>query len=302
MNDYLLKEYQIKRKMEDFALAAGYLPYEPALFENYENFSSLVCEVQRDQVVTVLTGQKFQLLRPDITTTIMNNIRSNVANGEVLKLFYQSTVYRSVGDGIKAINQFGIECLGITDDGCDVDILHLAISYLQNVSFILEVGTTKFLDKLLQQCNLNPQQEKVFRKLVYIKNREELVKFGKLHHLADEVQAILPHLFELRGTYEEVLANLQKFPIGDLLVDTLVDVAYLKAFDQQIFIDLSMTSKLSYYDGLIFKGYYRALPEAVLSGGRYTIDEIINGNAIGFSIDVDNWLKIQKKEGSTWHI
>jgi len=296
MNNYVLKEYQMKKKMEDFAQKLGYLPYEPPLFENYDHFSSLNCEVKKEHLVTVVNGQKFQLLRPDITTTIMNNVRPNVADGEVLKLFYQSTVYRLIDADIKAVNQFGIEYLGVADGVCESDMLGLAISYLQDVPFIIEVGTTKFLKKLLQLCDLDAQQEKVFRKLVYIKNREELVKFGKLNHLPDHVQAISPKLFSLRGTYEEVLTKLQTFKIGSLLADAPADVAYLKNFDQQVVFDLSMTSEFTYYDGVIFKGYYRNIPQAVLSGGRYA------GNAIGFSIDVDSWLMAQKEDGLIWNI
>jgi len=300
MNNYVLKEYQMKRKMEDFALQLGHLPYEPSLFENYDDFSALSCEVKKEQLVTVINGQKFQLLRPDITTAIMNNVRPPVNSENILKLFYQSTVYRTldVADAstqIKGINQFGVEHLGIINAKCERDMLELAISYLQDVPFILVVGTTKFLKKLLQLCDLDIQQEKVFRKLVYTKNREELVKFGKLNHLPSQVQAILPKLFTLRGTYEEVLTKLQPFHIGSSFINTLVDVAYLKDIDKQIVFDLSVTSELTYYDGVIFKGYYRNIPQAVLSGGRY-------GNAIGFMIDVDSWLIAQKEDGSIWNI
>jgi len=285
----------MKRKMEDFALGLGYLPYEPPLFENYDYFSSLSCEVKKEQLITVINGQKFQLLRPDITTAIMNNVQPLIRADEVLKLFYQSTIYRLLDNGIRGVNQFGIEHLGIVNMNCESDMLGLAISYLQDAPFIVEVGTTKFLNKLLQLCDLDVQQEKVFRKLVYIKNREELVKFGKLNHLPNGVQAILPKLFSLRGTYEEVLTRLQTFSINSSIIDALSDVAYLKDFDQQIVFDLSMTSEFTYYDGIIFKGYYRNVPQAVLSGGRY-------GNAIGFMIDVDNWLIAQKEDGSVWSI
>ena len=295
MNKYLLEEYQMKRKMEDFALRLGYLPYEPTLFENYDHFFALSSEVKKEQLVTVINGQKFQLLRPDITATILNNVKPNIRNNEVLKLFYQSTIYRSLDDGIKAINQFGIENLGIADEECERDVLGLAISYLQDVPFILEVGTVNFLNKLIQLCALDQQQEKIFRKLVYIKNREELVKFSKLHKLSKEIQVILPELFSLRGKYEEVVTKLQTFSAGDILIDTLAELEYLNEFDQQIIFDASMSSELTYYDGIIFKGYYRTIPQAVLSGGKYA------SNAIGFSIDVDNWLRAQKKEGSEWN-
>jgi len=302
VNSYVLKEYQMKRKMENFALELNYLPYEPSLFENYDHFSALSHEVKKEQLVTVINGQKFQLLRPDITTTIINNVLPNIEDGKILKLFYQSTIYRTLDAGIKAINQFGIECLGIANTQCERDVVSLAISYLQDVPFIVEVGTTKFLDKLLQLCNLDIQQEKVFRKLVYIKNREELVKFGKLNNLSSQVQAILPKLFTLRGSYEEVITKLQNFQIGNSLTDALSEISHLKNTGKQLVFDLSLTSELTYYDGIIFKGYYRNIPQAVLSGGRYAVDKTVNRNAIGFSIDVDTWLTAQKEEGSIWNI
>ncbi|MCL2559024.1 MAG: ATP phosphoribosyltransferase regulatory subunit [Turicibacter sp.] len=296
MNNRVLKDYQMKRKMEDFALAAGYLPYEPSLFEHYDDFDAMSSEVKREQLVTVINGQKFNLLRPDITTIIMNQVRPNVPAKDVLKVFYQSTVYRLLDGDIKAINQFGMEYLGVIDGQCERDVLSLAIAYLQDVPTVFEVGTTQFLNQILQLCALDPQKEKVFRKLVYIKNREELVKFGKLHDLPEGVQAILPQLFNLRGSYKEVVTRLQRFAIGDLLIETLAELAYLNDFDQVVIFDPSMASELTYYDGIIFKGYYRNVPHAVLSGGRYA------GNAIGFSIDVDQWLTAQKEEGSAWHI
>ena len=296
MNSYVLKEYQMKRKMEDFALSSGYLPYEPTLFESYDHFSMLSGDVKKEQLVTVINGQKFQLLRPDITTTIMNNVLPYIPEGQCVKLFYQSTVYRASSSGIKAIDQFGIEYLGLTNWPCERDILSLAISYLQDVPFVLEVGTTAFLNQLIDLCELGAEQEKIFRKLVYIKNREELVKFGKVNQIPNDVQLILAELFTLRGTYTEVLMKLKSLPLGSTLSMTLNEVDYLKAFEDQVVFDLSMNNERAYYDGIIFKGYYRHVSKAVLSGGRYA------GNAIGFSIDVDKWMKGQKEESAIWTI
>ena len=301
MNEYALNEYLMKRKMEDFALKHGYLPYEPRLFESYDDFSSLSCEVKKEQLATVINGQQFQLMRPDITTSIMNDILPNMKNDEQLKLFYQSTIYRALEQKIKAVNQFGIEYLGVIDQECEKEMLDLAISYLEDVPFVLEVTTTEILKNILQICALDAEQEKIIRKLIYIKNREELVKFGEINKLPVEIQQLLPKLFTLRGSYEEVINQLQNFKIKNTLLDPLTKISYLKEFNHpQIIFDLSMTSELTYYEGIIFKGYYPKIPSEVLSGGRY------GKNAIGFSIEVDSWLKAQKlrsqEEGSAWHI
>ena len=297
MNSYLLKEYQMKQKMVDYALKHGHFPYDPPLFEDYDNFSTLSCEVKKEQLVTVINGTRFQLLRPDITTMIMNHVRPQIKGSETLKLFYQSTVYRLLESGIKSINQFGIEYLGVAGVDYDMAVIDLATKYLEGVRFAFEVGTTKFLTLLLQLCNLDTQQEKIFRKLVDIKNQEELVKFAEVNHLPSQVQAILPELFRLRGSYEEVVANLMRFDVGEVLRGAVDDVSYLQDFtQQQLIFDLSMTSELTYYDGVIFKGYYRNSPCEVLSGGRYA------GNAIGFVVDVDNWISAQKEADSHWNI
>jgi len=297
MNEYVLKEYRMKRQMADFALDKGYLPFEPSLFEDYDRFSALDHELKKEQLLTVVSGQQFQLLRPDITTAIMNRVLPNVKARSETKLFYQSTIYRMSETGIKGIRQFGIEYLGAKEVASDREVLDLAVAYLEGAPFVLEVGTTKFLSKLLELCQLDVQQEKVLRKLVYIKNKEELAKFGKVNGLPLDIQLILAEIFSFRGTYEDVLTKLRAFKVGTGLLDILHEVAYLQDLTgAQVIFDLSMSSELKYYDGVIFKGYYRKVPQAVLSGGRYA------ENAIGFSIAVDPWLGVQKEVDSPWNI
>ena len=58
----------------------------------------------------------------------------------------------------------------------------------------------------------------------------------------------------------------------------------------KIVIDFSVVSDMKYYNGIVFKGYIKGVPESVLSGGQY--DALISqmgkqGRAVGFAVYMD---------------
>lgn len=58
----------------------------------------------------------------------------------------------------------------------------------------------------------------------------------------------------------------------------------------KIVIDFSVVSDMKYYNGIVFKGYIRGVPESVLSGGQY--DALIrqmgkHSRAVGFAVYMD---------------
>ena len=267
-------------------MEAGYAPYEPSLFEPYEHYSSLSDGVDLGQLVTVMNSeQKFQLLRPDITTVVLRDLLPRIDKDGETKLFYQSAVYRSDKQSVREINQFGLECLGNLGVDAEKEMIGLALKYLEGAPFLLEVGTTKFIGKLIALSGMAAQEEKIFRSLLLAKNKEELMKFARLKGLPEGVQELIPHLFSLRGELASIKERLKPLILGESLIGTLSDWDKLEQFSKKMIFDVSMASEITYYDGTIFKGYYRNVPRAILSGGRY------RDVGIGFSIDVDSWLK-----------
>ena len=74
---------------------------------------------------------------------------------------------------------------------------------------------------------------------------------------------------------------------------------YMKNIGDKIIFDLSMVSELSYYDGIIFRGYIRGSNKEIIKGGRYDSYTEQYGNkmsAIGFTIEIDELLKAVYKE------
>ena len=55
-------------------------------------------------------------------------------------------------------------------------------------------------------------------------------------------------------------------------------------------VDFSVVNDLDYYNGLVFQGYVKGIPRAVMSGGRY--DNMMRRlnkpqNALGFALYLD---------------
>ena len=76
----------------------------------------------------------------------------------------------------------------------------------------------------------------------------------------------------------------------DLRTLKAVDLISKEDLDKYTLFDLSMVSKLDYYDGIMLKGYFKNLYKEILSGGRYDgLTESFGRRvpAIGFTIYFD---------------
>ena len=81
---------------------------------------------------------------------------------------------------------------------------------------------------------------------------------------------------EMQNAYNELSAVCQK----------LIDAGY----EKNINIDCSVVNDMSYYNGIVFKGFIQSVPVSVLSGGRYDrLMERVNkkAGAIGFAVYLD---------------
>ena len=97
----------------------------------------------------------------------------------------------------------------------------------------------------------------------------------------------------LYGPVRELLGELRDMSVNsetERAVRELTALAgVLESFGalEGVNLDLSITSDMDYYNGLVFKGYAPGVPSAVLSGGRY--DSLLTrlgkeGGAIGFAV------------------
>ena len=295
----------IEREIERYFEGNGFSIIEPRIFQDYDSFISSNLIADSSKTVKVLGGDsKIYVLRPDITTNILSQIFSKWDGQPPLKVYYNSKVYRNGSRGRILQNyQMGIESLGDEPSKADGEIVEMASSIMSTLgeSYILELGSSKFLEEFFKEVDLKIEDEREIRDLISKKSRDGLR--SKLRSLKVE-NTILDKIFDMQGSMEEVLEIAKSYEMNREMKDALVSLEDLKELFtgkdvmNKIKLDLSMVADLGYYDGIIFKGYCISVPTKILSGGRYDKSTAKYGKkvpAIGFVVDMDLVTEIRIK-------
>jgi ATP phosphoribosyltransferase regulatory subunit len=296
----------IEREIENYFESRGYCIIEPRVFQEYDDFILSNLRKDSSNTVKVLGGDsKIYVLRPDITTNILSQIFSKWEGEPPLKVYYNSKIYRNESRGKILQNyQMGVESLGDYASIADGEIVEMAVSIMSTLgeNYILELGSSKFLDEFFKGIDINNEDELELRNFIAKKNRDSLRL--KLESLKLQ-NTILDKIFDLQGDMREVIDMVKSCDINKEMrsaLDSLVSLVELfdnKDIINRIKLDLSMVPDLGYYDGIIFKGYNLGTATKIISGGRYDKSTKKYGKkvpAIGFMIDMDLVTRIRIKE------
>lgn len=299
---YSKKRYKLKREIDKLFLDEEYFQIEPQLFEEYDEFTSINNKIPEESMVKVVNG-KVMVLRADITTSIIKSLVPRWEDGLKLKLFYNSSIYKNKNTvGIKEIRQIGCECLGESSVEADREVVKLALKILEkyNNKFILEVGSSKYINGLLEELNLNKNCENQIKNLLYTKNNHELKAYIEELKLKNEIKELLSNILSLQGNLYNVIEKSKNFYCNDKMKQALEELKQINDlieecnFLDKARFDLSMITMLDYYEGVMFRGYYPNSYKEILSGGRYDSLTKEYGKeipAIGFTLSVDELMK-----------
>ncbi|MPN15247.1 ATP phosphoribosyltransferase regulatory subunit [bioreactor metagenome] len=170
--------------------------------------------------------------------------------------------------------------------------------------FILEIGSSNYINGLLSELNLKEHQENKLKNLILRKNKIEINDYIEKFNIKKEIKEIIYNLFELNGDIEKVISKARKFYTNDLMnkgLEELEEISILlkkSECKKYTNCDLSMVGKFDYYEGIMIKGYYANVYKEILSGGRYdSLTEEFGRRvpAIGFCIDVDGLMEASKR-------
>ncbi|MDU1202658.1 MAG: ATP phosphoribosyltransferase regulatory subunit [Clostridiales bacterium] len=297
--NFAKKRYELTKKIETSFVDAGFIQIKPEIFEEYDEITQIDKNISTKSMVKVVSN-KVMVLRPDITISLMKNLIPRWEDDLSLKLFYHSTVYKNKrnGDGIIQCRQFGCEYLGEPSMDADREVVNLAFNILRKFTdeFLLEIGSGNYIDGFVEALNIDSDTERQFKKLLYRKNKPELEAFAQKLDIKPELKELMVNILSIRGTLKEVTERANKYFTNDRMkkgieqLNTISTLISKEDLDKYTLFDLSMVSKLDYYDGIMLKGYYKSLYKEILSGGRYdSLTESFGKRvpAIGFTIYFD---------------
>jgi len=276
----------------------GYQPYRMSKFEAYDLYVRNKSFLVSENIITFTdTNGQLMALKPDVTLSIVKN--APPAGGALQKVYYHENVYRTspAAMGYREIMQTGLECTGALDLFAMGEVLALAaesLALLNGGDYLLDLGHMGFVSGLLEG-----QEDSVRTELLTEMGRKNApairtacAQAGINHDLAEA----LCRLALLYGTPDEVLPRLKDLPERPGVRSALRELESLCALLQdrgladRLRLDFSIVNDMSYYTGVIFRGYLPGLPSGVLAGGRY--DNLLRrmgkqGGAIGFAVYLD---------------
>jgi len=274
---------------------SGYETIEPSFFEAYDDFVSCHGRASKDRTVKVINNLgEIEILRPDITFNIIQQMASLWDRDSQIKLCYDSTIFSNgSGSGIVENRQIGAEYLGQLSIDADLEMLKLSREILEKSDdSVLVVGHTKYLKGLLSEIDCTSKQLSEIQDALYKKQPILLESILNGIAISDELKDKLNRLVGIENGC--LTTHSTGFLNSDMRI-AIRELEYIKKNMPDIKIDLSLISKFDYYDGLIFKGFNKSINQPVLKGGRYDKLSNLFGAvipAVGFTVVFDDFMKI----------
>lgn len=287
----------------------GYTHYKMSKFEEYDFYANHKDFLISENVLTFTdTNGKLMALKPDVTLSIVKNARDDIP--AVQKVYYHESVYRvSKGsNSFRELMQTGLEAIGNVDGYTVFEVLRLAgesLLCLKN-DCVLELSHLGILSELLDTMNFSTSEKLKAIRLFGEKNRHGLELLCRDGSCTEDAAAVIQRLSAIHGTPAQVLPEVRRLLRGYVCEETLSEFAgitlaldSIESLRGIIFVDFSAVDDLNYYNGFVFKGFTRGVPDSVISGGQY--DTLMKkmgrkSGAVGFAVYPDRLEQLFRDE------
>ncbi len=303
INSSILKsEEKVSFNLRSLYSRFGYGRYKMNKFEEYDLYVRNKDFLISDGVITFTdTNGKLLALKPDVTLSIIKNTKD--IKGFVQKLYYDEHVYRISKDSrsFREIAQTGLECIGDISLADICEVIYLSLMSLQSISgnYILDLSHAGLLTALLNCLGLTKEEKSKVISLINEKNYDGIKGFGeKTEALSAVLMTSCRDITAVKTAAEPYCDNEEvKKNLGEL--EKIYSCLCALGMKDKINIDFSIVSDISYYSGIIFKGYVEGIPSGILSGGQY--DGLMkkmgkSSGAVGFAVYLDMLERFGKEE------
>ncbi|MEA4921832.1 MAG: ATP phosphoribosyltransferase [Eubacteriaceae bacterium] len=284
----------------------GYKKYKMSKFEEYGLYANNRDFLAGDKVLTFtdLDG-RLMALKPDVTLSIIKN--TAIGDSDLEKFYYVENVYRESreSNSFKEIEQIGLEMIGKIGDDEIAETVNMAAETLKTVNkdFVLELSHMDFTEELLRTIDLNDEVYKHIIRLIRAKNPDGIRKVSAAEGLPQAAIESLCAITELSGPVAPTLEKARKLAINKTMLSALDEIESIysrmeNSNAKNLMVDFSMVNDIDYYNGVIFKGYFRDVAGGVLAGGQYDRAMTLFGRragAIGFALYLNEVAKLGEK-------
>ncbi len=296
----LKKDELLSLELRELFESYGFVHYKMSRFEEYSFYMDNKNFLKTEQIIafTDKTG-KLLALKPDITLSIAKNSQASAEINE--KLYYNESVYRYAKHNkeYKEVQQMGLEVMGNIDDYQSLEIIVLSLKSLQKISnnFVLDLSHMGLISGLFELLNITADsaQAKLLECLV-AKSSHDLIKIATKYGVNNQGITLLKSVLDCSTNLSKAISFWKGIAKNDTLISAVGDLERLYTnlkqtpYIDNIRLDISIVNDTNYYNNIIFQGYIKDIPFAVLSGGRYDLLMQKFGrdiNAMGFALTLD---------------
>lgn len=285
----------------------GYHQFRIRKFEEFELYVKNKDFLDSVNIITFTdTNGKLMALKPDVTLSIVKNSRD--IPGTVQKVCYNENIYRvsKRSHMFEELMQVGIECIGDIDDYNVFEVLMLALKTLRHISpkSLLDVSNLDIVSAILSDYHVTDATRTEMIRCLGDKNIHTLRRICRENDVSPGGIEVLEKLTRIYGRPETVLPRLRKLLRGGAIeepaltkslqavdeLERIVETFTDQKLKDMIRLDFSVISDVNYYNGIVFNGFVRGIPDCVISGGQY--DRLMQkmkrkSGAIGFGVYMD---------------
>ncbi len=294
----LKREEQAVFALRSLYRSFGYLPYKMSKFEEYEYYIRNKDFLISDRIITFNdTNGRLLALKPDVTLSIIKH--GEDISGCKQKVYYNESIYRvseSTGQ-YKEIMQTGLECIGDIDLYDIYEAVSLAARSLSLISqdFVLQISHLGILGEVLDVVSRDTAFRQKAIACIESKNAHDLRRLCQASGVEAEKAELLASFVGIYGSRAKVLSQLEEL-CGGWAGEPLTQLQLLSEMlddtpcSDKILFDFSVVNNMSYYNGIVFKGFLKGISDGILAGGQY--DKLMRklhrkSGAIGFALYLD---------------
>lgn len=275
------KTHAISRVLEVLR-QEGFTQIEPQLIESYQEFKTIEPYIDDQKLVKLqLPDGKIYTLRPDITSSILNQYVPLLKEDDIVKVSYVSSYYRQHDDALNVKQQIGYECFGQIGLFEHIEMIK-KVTKLLNKKITLVMNIPSLIESYIEQSSDDRRVKHALRKALRLKSFVDVEKLVEKQSLKQIFKETIDDMYDMQTL--KAFAK-ERFSILSAL-QHMEDLSYR--------IDLSLIPQYDYYSGIYIEGYMEGYTKPVLYGGSYDKRTALYGKptqAFGVSLDLDMIIK-----------
>lgn len=270
-------EERLPMQLRSLYRSYGYQIYKMSDFETYDLYRENKNFLSDNNVLTFTDiDGRLMALKPDVTISIAKDTKPEELTR---KLFYSEHVFRRIpgNNQFTEIKQMGLEYIGADTGYAEAEVISLACQSLAGINkeYFLGVSHMGYISALMAALAIDDTVQENLLQAIRRKSAGDISIALQDIRLDERQNNAIYSLINLPPALDDALTQMKAAALNDDMLQAISELeAVFSACEvwglkPRLRMELSLLNDLEYYNGIVFQGYIKGLPRAVLSGGRY---------------------------------